>query len=1119
MKRTAILLAVSFLVFAVSEMAQAQIRIAHYDFENNTTRATFETTVKRQAGAGNSTLVKVGKPTTINKAPGAGMALHGATSTGSAASAAAWSAVGFDPVTNATTYYQFTIDTSGFTGASLSFDVLSGTTSANHPHIGALLSTDGGRSYSPLIAGFDPGNNSWVTQSVNLPAAADNNSKLVIRIYGYHSDGASKGTIAIDNISVFASSTLDSAQRKNSPNEIDVPTVRVSARSFVRDNQTATRMVPRPSTQEQSIPLRSLGLPAMTGRFVSALFADKTTSNGRVTDPSSETRLASGTKTTETASAAQQGATPTANEIATTEAEKVQDQPIVSLTPTEGRLVKANSFDGDLRNLPYVKPVVQERPEHEPPDIIPVPYGSSKSAAAGATGSATQAAPVPSVQAPAPIITFAGLDFATFGAGHPPDTNGDVGPNHYIQAVNTSIGIYNKSTGSRITAFSFNTFMSQGSFGNLCDTNNGGDPVVLYDTFEDRWIITDLAFSLDGSNNVINPPGAFQCIAVSKTGDPVSGGWNFYSINTSGGLGDYPKFGIWPDGLYMSANMFGYSAGAAFQNTRLYAFNKAQMYAGSPTAQTVSFDAPSTEFTLLPANARLQTGTPPAGSPNYYAVVAQFLNAESIYKFHVDWDRISTSTFTGPFISTDTNWWEQLAAANQTAPTPANRNDELYPRLMMQNQYTNIGGVESLWTSHTVGAGNPGAVNLTATQSAVRYYQVKVTGGAVEAAPTQAWTHSPDASLWRYMPSVAVDRAGDMAIGYTTSNAATNPALQYAGRLAGDPVNSITQTEQLLFQGTGAQSGSCGGTCTRWGDYSAMTLDPDGCTFWYTNEYYATTGLNNLTRIGSFKYPSCTSVGSGGTVSGTVTDAGTSSPISGATVALGARTTTTNGSGVYSFTNIPAGTYPSITASFAGYGSSTATTIAVSDSATTTRNFALTAASTSACPVDTSQADFQTGVPANTDLTTSAGNVTLANPGAVEQQSTTLSGSGFGMNTTSWFGQTFTAGVTGPLIRADINLFCSGCTGTSPNLTLSLRATSGGLPTGADLASTTLTGNASGAASYFSGAFASPPSLTSGTVYALIIRPVSNPSAGTYAITKAFTGTGSAYAGGTMVNS
>ena len=148
----------------------------------------------------------------------------------------------------------------------------------------------------------------------------------------------------------------------------------------------------------------------------------------------------------------------------------------------------------------------------------------------------------------------------TFGAGHPPDENGDVGPTYYIQTVNTSIGIYDKSTGARVAAFTFDSFMSQGHFGNLCDTDNFGDPVVLYDSFEDRWFITDFAFKLDGGGNV-NPQHVFQCFAVSKTGDPVNGGWNFYSIETPGGLGDYPKFGVWPDGIYMSANMFDYAAG------------------------------------------------------------------------------------------------------------------------------------------------------------------------------------------------------------------------------------------------------------------------------------------------------------------------------------------------------------------------------------------------------------------------------------------------------------------------------------------------------------------------------------------------------------------------------
>jgi Carboxypeptidase regulatory-like domain len=786
--------------------------------------------------------------------------------------------------------------------------------------------------------------------------------------------------------------------------------------------------------------------------------------------------------------------------------------------PREERLIKAHTFDGDLRSLPYRRPVKQERPEREAPEFHPsiYPGGPPKT---GVTPEA--AAPVaPSAPAPTPTKNFDGLDFATHGAGHPPDTNGDVGPTYYIQTVNTSIGIYRKSDGVNVAAFTFNTFMSQGSFGNLCDTNNFGDPVVVYDSFEDRWIITDFAFTLDGSGNVNNPPGSFQCFAASKTGDPVSGGWNFYSINTTGGLGDYPKFGVWPDGLYMSVNMFGYASGASFQNPRVYAFNKAQMYAGAPTVQSVSFDAPSSDFTILPSNARLQTGTPPAGTPNYFVSTEDFQNALTVYKFHADWNRISLSTFTGPDVPVAATSWPNASVPN--ASTPGNSLDVLQIRAMVQNQYANFGGVESLWTTHTVRRQD------TSGNATPRWYQVNVTGGTVAANLPQAATWDPDGAntFFRFVPSLALDRAGDMALGYSKSNAVTNPQIKYAGRLAGDPVNTLSLGEQTLIDGTGTQTGSCGSTCIRWGDYSAMTLDPvDGCTFWYTNEYYAVNGLNDLTRIGAFKFPGCTALGSGGTVSGTVTDSATTNPINGATIAFGSRTTTTNASGVYTFSNTPAGTYPSLTASFAGYGTGSTTTIVVSDSTTTTKNFALTATPTSGCPVDTSQADLQTGVGTNVDLTTSPGDVTLSKVSTVDQQNQTVTNNGFGFSSSSWAGQTFTPALSGQLTRVDLDLFCSGCSGTTPNLTVSIRATTGAtpVPTGSDLATATITGFSSGSGGYFSANFGAPTTLTAGTSYAVIIRAVSNPSAGTYAYVCSCSGGGfvdsNPYANGQRVTS
>jgi len=786
--------------------------------------------------------------------------------------------------------------------------------------------------------------------------------------------------------------------------------------------------------------------------------------------------------------------------------------------PREHRLHRAAPFHGDLRALPKAQPRKFERPEREGP--VPHPIFLPGTTVATSPLIAEPSVADRSAPAPSPIRSFDGLDFANWGAGHPPDTNGDVGPKYFIEAVNTSIGIFNKSDGTRVAAFTFDTFMSQGHFGNLCDTDNFGDPVVVYDSFEDRWIITDFAFKLDASG-IANPPGAFQCLAVSQSGDPVSGGWNFYSINTAGGLGDYPKFGVWPDGLYMSANMFDFAASGSFQNPRVYAFNKAQMYAGAPAVQVVSFDGPSADFTLLPSNARLQTGTPPPGTPNFYVSTWEFLNALTVYKFHVDWDRIGLSTFTGPDVPFTSTSWPNAGVPD--APSQGgNSLDVLEIRAMMQNQYTNIGGSESLWTTHTVRRQD------TIGFAAPRWYQVVVNAGTVAPTLAQATTWDPDGAnvIHRFLPSLAVDRAGNMALGYSTSSSGTKPAIKYAGRLSGDPPNTFSQTEQVLIQGTGTQTGNCGGAaCSRWGDYSAMTLDPDGCTFWYANEYYAQDGLDDLTRIGAFTFPSCTPLTNAGSLQGTVTSSA-GGPIVGATVALGSRTTITDVNGFYSFSALPAGTYPHLTAAASGFISSggmpiaDTTSVGITGNGTTTRDFSLTAAPISDCLIDTTQPDFLLGTSTNSDANRSPGDVTLLSPSTVDQQNTTLGNFGVVIDVTTWGGQTFTPAISGRATRADINLFCSVCAGTTPDLTLSLRATSGGLPTGPDLATATIPGFSNGGSAYYTGIFGTLATLTAGTMYALVIRPTSNPSeGGVYALTRSgIQASGSdVYSGGTRV--
>ena len=216
-------------------------------------------------------------------------------------------------------------------------------------------------------------------------------------------------------------------------------------------------------------------------------------------------------------------------------------------------------FRGDVRHIPHGNLVRSEgRPEPKSPnDVLP-------SQTQGDT--AVQTAPA-TVTATAPASNFVGLDQHNWGAGWPPDPNGDVGPNNYVQTVNTSIGIWAKTGGPPQAAFTFDQLFAQAATGTPCDNSNQGDPVTLYDPFADRWIVTDFAWN--DANYSTGP--FYQCMAVSKTGDPVSGGWYFYAWKTETGasLPDYPKLGVWPDGIYMSANVFASSGAGSFQNVQV----------------------------------------------------------------------------------------------------------------------------------------------------------------------------------------------------------------------------------------------------------------------------------------------------------------------------------------------------------------------------------------------------------------------------------------------------------------------------------------------------------------------------------------------------------------------
>ena len=365
-----------------------------------------------------------------------------------------------------------------------------------------------------------------------------------------------------------------------------------------------------------------------------------------------------------------------------------------------------------------------------------------------------------------------------------------------------------------------------------------------------------------------------------------------------------------------------------------------------------------------------------------------------------------------------------------------------------------------------------------------------------------------DTPLHAERPSTTRDGAG-------LARRARDDPRSSTGRLAGDPINTFSQTEQTLIQGLGTQVGNCGASaCTRWGDYSAMTIDPDGCTFWYTNMYYPVDGLNHHTRIGSFVFPGCTPAANG-SIQGTVTNTG-GSPLAGVTIALGVRTATTDASGFYVFPDLPAGTYPSIAASLAGYGSQTVASLTVPAGATAVQDFTLAAQPFAACFVDTTQSDFQLGIGTNCDFGTSVGDVLIVRP-EIEQQLNN-GGSGNAITTTSWLGQTFVAGATGALTRLDLSLFCSGCAGviTNPPIVVEIRTTSAGLPTSTVLATTSIAGFNSGASAFYTALFGSPATLTAGTQYAYTLH-IDTPRTGTYA--GIFSTTAPAYPNGNRVAS
>jgi hypothetical protein len=397
-----------------------------------------------------------------------------------------------------------------------------------------------------------------------------------------------------------------------------------------------------------------------------------------------------------------------------------------------------------------------------------------------------------------------------------------------VQWVNESFAIFNKSTGALVYGpANGNTLWS--GFGGGCQSNNDGDPIVQYDAIANRWIMTQFS--------VATTP-YLQCVAVSTTSD-ATGSYNRYSFNYGNTqFIDYPKLGVWPDAYYITYNIF--NNGTTFAGAKVCAWDRAAMLTGTAATQQC-FQTSNQYGSLLPADLD-GTSVPPAGSPNYLLSFGS--NVLQVWKLHVDWGTPGNSTFTGP---TSLPVASFAAACNGgtciTQKGVGQKLDSLADRLMYRLAYRNNGGTESLVVNHSVKAGN--------SASGIRWYELRVSGGAVSV--YQQSTFSPDSNQ-RWMGSIAMDKQGNMAVGYSKSSRNMYPSIFFTGRLVTDPLNAMQAESQILAGG-----GSQGPGLSRWGDYSAMRVDPvDGCTFWYTTEYLKSSGsFNWSTWIYSFKLPGC----------------------------------------------------------------------------------------------------------------------------------------------------------------------------------------------------------------------------------------------------------------------
>ncbi len=499
----------------------------------------------------------------------------------------------------------------------------------------------------------------------------------------------------------------------------------------------------------------------------------------------------------------------------------------------------------------------------------------------------------------------------TFTVGSvPPDPNLAVGTTQVVNTVNSAFGIYNKSTGA-MTAGPYNiqVLWSTLPANAPCTgtvTGEGvslSDPVVSFDQMAQRWIISILALPYNSSTGALIAP-FYHCIAYSTSAD-ATGGYDVFQYNPGSVVGltndlpDYPKQGVWRDAYTFTYDMFN-STGSSYVAAVICGMDRNAILGGSLSPTIICFEKTGTDYALLPAtmdgslypplqtSGTAGTDTCSSGSPcqpksiffelndvtgsttliNYYRAHFNFTTTS-----HSAVDALGTITVTS-YNNTDcTNSQQCAVQPTHTGSLPSGQTfasesklDTLAVHAMWRAAYRNFGTYESVVFDSTVRG--------TTTQTAEpRWYEFRgINSSTGTGTPTvfQQSTFNPDTNAtFRFMGSIAADHNNNMLMGYTGSNSSTFPSLYVTGRLASDTVSTM-EAEQKVFAGLNSQVNITEGSSSypygyRWGDYSSVVIDPDDCTFWYTNEYLKQAGLFNWsTRVFNWNFGSsnCTSLAS-----------------------------------------------------------------------------------------------------------------------------------------------------------------------------------------------------------------------------------------------------------------